>query len=410
MLLAKDWKDFELLDSGFGEKLERWGGYVLRRPDPQAVWPTDKDSRKWLSADAAYHRSASGGGSWELFRKLPDRWPIGYKGLRFYVQLMQFKHTGIFPEQAANWDWAMARVSSEAERRRSGGGSKECGSPGRRGEHNGSGGGSAGDGSGSRRGEHNGSGGGCAGDGSSGGGGPCRRGSAEKGGGSGVCGSSDSRDSAGSRSGDYSERGAAGSVRVLNLFAYTGAATVAAASAGATVTHVDASRGMVQKAKANAAFSGVPFGNVRYIVDDAVKFVRREIKRGSRYDAVMMDPPSYGRGPGGELWKSETHLYGLVELCCELLSDDPLFFLINAYTTGLSATAIGNMLSIAIKDRRGGAITSDEIGLMAASRRIVLPCGCFARWEARRGAGSAGSAGDSGTANVGSGDSGSAGS
>ncbi|MDR1438658.1 MAG: class I SAM-dependent methyltransferase [Clostridiales bacterium] len=301
MILADGWKDFELIDSGGGEKLERWGAFVLRRPDPQAVWPADKSCAQWRGADAVYHRSATGGGSWERLRAVPDRWPVGYRNLRFYVQLMQFKHTGVFPEQAANWDWAAPMIAAEAASRAK------------------------------------------------------ARPAAEA---------------------------ARAPVRVLNLFAYTGGATAAAAAAGASVTHVDASRGMVLKAKDNQALSGVPHGRVRYIVDDAVKFVRREIRRGNRYDAVIMDPPAYGRGPGGELWKSETGLYDLAELCVSALSGEPLFFLINSYATGLSPSSIGNILSVAAGGRLGGRVECGEIGLMATERGIALPCGCFARWEA----------------------------
>jgi 23S rRNA (cytosine1962-C5)-methyltransferase len=300
MLLAGEWTDFELIDSGYGEKLERWGGYVLRRPDPQAIWPADKSGAKWRAADAVYHRSATGGGGWELLRDMPERWVVGYRSLRFYVQLMQFKHTGIFPEQAVNWDWAAARIADAAAARAAAG---------------------------------------------------------------------------------------RGAVRLLNLFAYTGGATVAAAAAGAAVTHVDAARGMVAKAKDNAALSGIPRDRVRYIVDDAVKFVRREIKRGSRYDAVIMDPPAYGRGPGGELWKPERSLFELAELCVSALSDEPIFFLINAYAAGLSPASLGNILSVAVGDGRGknggrtGRVASGELGLASSLRGIALPCGCFARWE-----------------------------
>ncbi|MDR1060387.1 MAG: class I SAM-dependent methyltransferase [Clostridiales bacterium] len=295
MLLAGGWKDFELIDSGYGEKLERWGGYVLRRPDPQAIWPADKNGAKWRAADAVYHRSATGGGGWERLRDVPDRWTVGYGSLRFYVQLMQFKHTGIFPEQAANWDWAAPRIAAAAAAR---------------------------------------------------------------------------------------EAAGRGGVRLLNLFAYTGGATVAVAAAGATVTHVDAARGMIAKAKDNAALSGLPRDRVRYIVDDAVKFVRREIKRGNRYDAVIMDPPAYGRGPGGELWKPERSLCELAELCASALSGEPIFFLINAYAAGISPTSLGNILSVAIASRLGGRVASGELGLAASMRGIALPCGCFARWEA----------------------------
>ena len=287
--IAGDWQDYALLDAGYGEKIERWGPFVLRRPDPQAVWPADKDAGHWLDADAFYHRSASGGGAWEFSRALPEKWAISYKRLRFNVKPMQFKHTGLFPEQAVNWDWIVDRL-------------------------------------GSRR----------------------------------------------WRDGDK---------RVLNLFAYTGAATMAAASAGACVCHVDAARGMVQAAKENAGLSNIPHEKTRYIVDDVFKFVRREIRRGAEYDAIIMDPPAYGRGPGGELWKAEDHLSDIVELCAQLLSDDPLFFVINSYTTGTSATSIENILKVVVAGRFGGAAESGELGIPAMRGGIVLPCGCCARWE-----------------------------
>ena len=286
MWVAGDWTDFELLDAGFGEKLERWGPYILRRPDPQAVWPADKSKGLWPAADAVYIRSGNGGGGWECRGEMPAGWDIRYKQLRFRVKPMQFKHTGIFPEQAVNWDWMREMIAGR------------------------------------------------------------------------------------------------GAVRVLSLFAYTGAATVAAAAAGASVCHVDAAKGMVAMAKENASLSGVPNGRIRYIVDDAVKFIRREIRRGSKYDAVVMDPPAYGRGPGGELWKSEIHLYEAINLCSQLLSNAPIFFVVNTYTTGISAASVENILRIAVKSRFGGRLECGELGLPVAAQPdgIVLPCGCCARW------------------------------
>ncbi|RCX17613.1 23S rRNA (cytosine1962-C5)-methyltransferase [Anaerobacterium chartisolvens] len=288
MLLADDWKDYELIDTGEGEKLERWGTYVLRRPDPQVIWPAaDIEGDRWRKADARYLRSSSGGGHWEYRTRLPRRWNISYGGLKFYVEPTGFKHTGLFPEQAANWKWMMEKIRSSGEK-----------------------------------------------------------------------------------------------VRVLNLFAYTGGATAAAAYAGAEVCHVDASKGMVSKAKENLLLSGLGERPVRYITDDAVKFVEREKRRGNCYEAVIMDPPSYGRGPGGELWKIEDELYRLVELCAGVLCAKPLFFLINSYTTGLAPTVLSNVLKLTVARRFGGRIESDEVGLPVASGGLVLPCGASGRWEA----------------------------
>jgi 23S rRNA (cytosine1962-C5)-methyltransferase len=285
MLLADDWKDFELLDAGGGEKLERWGKYILRRPDPQAIWPVSEKDGRWDRADAHYHRSQSGGGKWEFKGKLPDRWTIKYSELTFHIEPTGFKHTGLFPEQAVNWKWMMEKIRN------------------------------------SKR-----------------------------------------------------------NINVLNLFAYTGGATVAAASAGAEVCHVDAARGMVARARENLELSGLGDRPVRFIVDDVVKFVQREIKRGREYDAVIMDPPSYGRGPKGEMWKIEDELFGLVEMCLKAMSSKPLFFLINSYTTGLSPTVIGNILNMTAGKRYGGRAYADEIGL-PASTGLVLPCGSSGRWE-----------------------------
>ncbi len=286
MWIADNWKDYRLIDSASGEKLEYWGKYLLRRPDPQAVWSVKSEKTLWNKTDARYHRSSSGGGKWEFFKKLPERWTIGYGDLTFNIKPMGFKHTGLFPEQAVNWDWFSGLI-------------KDAKKP----------------------------------------------------------------------------------VRVLNLFAYTGGATVAALSAGAEVVHVDAAKGMVTWAKENVVSSGLGERPVRYIVDDVVKFVKREQRRGRRYDAVIMDPPSYGRGPSGELWKIENELYPLMEDCMKIMSDEPLFFLINSYTTGLSAQVLVNVLSMTMKARYGGKVTADEIGLPMSSNGLVLPCGISGRWE-----------------------------
>jgi 23S rRNA (cytosine1962-C5)-methyltransferase len=280
------WKDYELLDCSGGERLERWGEITLIRPDPQVIWNTPKTHPKWKNADAVYHRSNSGGGSWEIKKMLPDFWRINYGELAFNVKTMGFKHTGIFPEQAVNWDYTAKLI-------------KEAGRP----------------------------------------------------------------------------------VKVLNLFAYTGGATVAALKAGAGVVHVDASKGMVQWAKENAALSGVADRNVRWIVDDCVKFVQREIRRGNRYDIIIMDPPSYGRGPGGEIWKLENEVYSFVELCAQVLSDSPLMVLINSYTTGLSPAVMQYILGAVIKPKFGGTVESDEIGLPVTHTGMVLPCGASAIWH-----------------------------
>ena len=286
MFKADRWKDYELIDSAGGEKLERWGKYILRRPDPQAVW-TDKSARGWNESAAHYHRSQSGGGHWEYKDKLPARWTIKYDDLIFNIKPMNFKHTGLFPEQAANWDWFSELI-------------KKANRP----------------------------------------------------------------------------------IRVLNLFAYTGGATVAALAAGAAVTHVDAAKGMVSWAKENVNSSGYIDSDVRYIVDDVLKFVAREQRRGKTYDAVIMDPPSYGRGPSGEVWKIENELYPLVCECVKILSDNPLFFLINSYTTGLGPSVLKNILSLTLKKRFGGYIDADEVGIpMSAKSGLYLPCGISGRWQ-----------------------------
>ena len=285
MWIADGWKDYEVIDCSNGEKLERWGKYILLRPDPQVIWDTEKKVPQWKKLNGHYHRSSKGGGEWEFFN-LPEQWSINYKELTFQLKPFSFKHTGLFPEQAANWDWFGNKI-------------RNAGRP----------------------------------------------------------------------------------VKVLNLFAYTGGATLAAANAGASVTHVDASKGMVAWAKENAKSSGLEEAPIRWIVDDCVKFVEREIRRGNRYDAIIMDPPSYGRGPKGEIWKIEDAIYPLVKLCGQLLSDDPLFFLINSYTTGLAPSVLTYMLGTVVQPKFGGIVKSDEIGLPVSHTGLVLPCGASGRWE-----------------------------
>lgn len=286
MRYTSDWKDYELLDCSSGERLERWGNVTLIRPDPQVIWKTPKKHPAWRRADAVYHRSNSGGGNWEIKNKIPSFWSIGYGDLNFNVKTMGFKHTGIFPEQAVNWDYTAELI-------------KNAGRP----------------------------------------------------------------------------------VKVLNLFAYTGGATVACLKAGAEVVHVDASKGMVQWAKENAVASGVADRKVRWIVDDCVKFVQREIRRGNKYDIIIMDPPSYGRGPGGEIWKLENEVYSFVELCSQVLSDNPIMVLINSYTTGLSPAVMQYILGALIKPKFGGVAESDEIGLPVTQTGMILPCGASAIWH-----------------------------
>jgi len=286
MWLADGWKDYELLDCSGGEKLERWGEYTLVRPDPQAIWLTKQTHPGWKKPDARYRRSETGGGAWNR-HSLPASWEMHYKELTFRVKPMSFKHTGLFPEQAVNWDWAMEKI-----------------------------------------------------------------------------------------------RAAGRPIRLLNLFAYTGAATVAALAAGASVTHVDAAKGMVAWAKENAAASGVADKPVRWIVDDCAKFVEREIRRGKRYDAIIMDPPSYGRGPDGEIWKLEQNLWPFVELTSGVLSDDPLFVIINSYTTGLSASTISYIAQSVFGSRFGGHAEAQELGLPVTESGLALPCGAACRWEA----------------------------
>ncbi|MDK2801319.1 MAG: rRNA (cytosine1962-C5)-methyltransferase [Clostridiales bacterium] len=288
MWLADNWEDYELIDTGDGEKLERWGQYILRRPDPQVIWPIKSETDMWEKNHGHYHRSNKGGGSWEFFCKLPERWSISYKDLSFYIKPMGFKHTGLFPEQAVNWEWIIQKIQTRSQ-----------------------------------------------------------------------------------------------SVRVLNLFAYTGGATVAAAYAGAEVCHVDAAKGMVGWAKENLALSKLGDRPVRFIVDDVVKFVQREKRRGRQYDGIIMDPPSYGRGPKGEIWKIEEELYRLIQLCLDVLSPNPLFFLINSYTTGLAPTVLKNILTISLGEKYEGHVTADEIGIPISNSEIVLPCGASGRWEAK---------------------------
>ena len=286
MRVADGWKDYELLDCSDGERLERWGDVILIRPDPQVIWKTPKKHPMWKNANARYLRSSTGGGHWEILRKTPDSWRINYKELSLNVKTMGFKHTGIFPEQAVNWDYTAEII-------------KKAGRP----------------------------------------------------------------------------------VRVLNLFSYTGGATVACLKAGAQVVHVDASKGMVAWAKENAAVSSVADRPVRWIVDDCIKFVQREIRRGNKYDIIIMDPPSYGRGPGGEVWKLEDEVYSFVELCTKVLSDDPLMVLINSYTTGLSPAVMQYILGALVVPQFGGEVTGSEIGLPVTRTGMVLPCGASAIWK-----------------------------
>ena len=288
MRYTKDWKDYELLDCSEGERLERWGKVILIRPDPQVIWNTPKEHPMWKHADARYVRSSQGGGHWEYRRELPEFWKINYKDLTFKISPTGFKHTGLFPEQAVNWDMMIKKI-------------KEAKSEGRE-------------------------------------------------------------------------------IRVLNLFAYTGGATAAAASAGASVCHVDAAKGMVHWARENAELSGLSEKPVRWIVDDCKKFVEREIRRGSKYDAVILDPPSYGRGPGGEVWKLEEHVFELVSLVSEVLTEEPLFVLLNSYTTGLSASTMAYVLGSAMK-KFGGKVEAEEIGLPVTQSGMALPCGSSAIWS-----------------------------
>ena len=286
MRTAENWNDYTILDASDGEKLEKWGNVSLVRPDPQIIWKTERKHSLWLNADGYYHRSDKGGGQWEFRKKIPSAWTVSYGALTFNIRPTGFKHTGLFPEQAVNWDF-MANKILMADRK----------------------------------------------------------------------------------------------INVLNLFAYTGGATLACAEAGADVCHVDASKGMVQWARDNASVSGLSDKPIRWIVDDCEKFVAREIRRGRKYDAVIMDPPSYGRGSNGEIWKLEDSVYDLVKLCRDVLSDNPLFFLINSYTTGLSPSVMGYILGSILTEKFGGSVSFDEIGLPVKSTGMVLPCGSTAIWQ-----------------------------
>ena len=287
MWLANEWKDYKLVDSADGEKLEYWKDILLCRPDPQAIWTDKLSPQMWKKADARYLRSNTGGGKWQFQNKnMPESWTVNYKNLTFNIKPMGFKHTGLFPEQAVNWDWFSDLIKKEKR-----------------------------------------------------------------------------------------------TIRVLNLFAYTGGATVAALEAGAEVVHVDASKGMVTWAKENVISSGLGDKFVRFIVDDVKKFVQREARRGREYDGIIMDPPSYGRGPSGEVWRIEDELYPLIQDCMKIMSDNPLFFLINSYTTGLSQTVLTNVLSLTMKKKYGGMVTADEIGLPIGEGELILPCGISGRWQ-----------------------------
>ena len=286
MKIAENWKDYEILDISNGMKIEKWNNVILSRPDPQIVWKKDIDDKLINSVHAIYHRSKSGGGAWEYKKKVNDRWTVKYKDLTFNIKLMGFKHTGLFPEQAVNWDYMIDKIKNSNRH-----------------------------------------------------------------------------------------------IKVLNLFAYTGGATVACAYAGADVVHVDSSKGMVAWAKENIVSSNLQDKYVRFIVDDVIKFVKREIRRGNKYDAIIMDPPSFGRGANGEVWNIEESLYELVELCTEVLSDNPLFFLINSYTTGMSPKVLENVLMLTVNEKYDGKISSGEVGLPMKNSNLVLPCGIYGRWE-----------------------------
>ena len=292
MKLANNWKDYEIIDMADGEKLERWNNIILVRPDPQIIWKEKQYSKEWKNANARYARSNTGGGHWEYKKALPESWQIKYKNLVFNIKPMGFKHTGIFPEQAVNWDWMMDKIESTIKNEKR-------------------------------------------------------------------------------------------EIKVLNLFAYTGGATCACLSAGASVCHVDSSKGMVAWAKENVESSGLKDKKVRYIVDDVIKFVNREIRRGNKYDAIIMDPPSYGRGANGEVWKFEDNLPELINICMQVLSYNPVFFLINSYTTGISSTVLENLLKInmkKIKMEKNGNFENGEIGLPMTNSDLILPCGIYAKW------------------------------
>lgn len=286
MRISNEWKNYECIDAGNGEKLERWGEIVLRRPEPLAMWPIEIDA-SWKKVDGVYYRFVDGGGHWEFNKKLPDFWTVEYKNLKFKVSPTNFKHTGLFPEQATNWDFMMDKISTSNRE-----------------------------------------------------------------------------------------------IRVLNLFAYTGGATMACAKAGALeVVHVDASKGMTEWAKENMHLSKLDDCHIRFIVDDCLKFVEREARRGRKYDAIIMDPPSYGRGPNGEVWKFEHNLYNLINACMKILSDNPLFFLINSYTTGISSTVLYNILKTTLDSKYKGTIDAGEVGLPITNNNLVLPCGIYGRWQ-----------------------------
>ena len=286
MDVANNWKDYEILDMANGEKLERWGNITLIRPDPQIIWKEKSFPEKWKNANARYNRSNTGGGNWNFIKPLPKSWQIKYKDLTFNVKPMGFKHTGIFPEQAVNWDWMMNKIRNSNRE-----------------------------------------------------------------------------------------------IKVLNLFAYTGGASVACLKAGASVCHVDSSKGMCEWAKENVTSSGLRERPIRFLVDDVVKFVNREIRRGNKYDGIIMDPPSYGRGTNGEVWKFEENIADLVKLCMNVLSDKPLFFLINSYTTGISSQVLENLLKINIPKKVGGKFSHGELGLPMTNSKLILPCGIYGRWE-----------------------------
>lgn len=286
MEIAKNWEEYKIIDMANGEKLEKWGNIILSRPDPQIVWSNKSYPEEWKKANAIYKRSKTGGGNWEYKKQVPKAWQIKYKDLCFNIKPMGFKHTGLFPEQAVNWDWMREKIKTSKRE-----------------------------------------------------------------------------------------------IKILNLFAYTGGATVACLAEGGAVCHVDSSKGMVAWAKENVQSSKLENKKVRYIVDDVIKFVNREIRRENKYDAIIMDPPSYGRGANGEIWKFENNIYDLVELCTKILSDNPLFFLINSYTTGISSTVLANILELTVQKRHKGKITAGEIGLPMEKSKLVLPCGIYGRWE-----------------------------
>ena len=286
MKIASEWKDYKIIDMANGQKLERWKDIILSRPDPQVIWNNKSFPEKWKQAHAIYNRSKTGGGSWQYNKKIPQNWQIEYKDLKFNIKPMGFKHTGVFPEQAVNWDWMIKKIKSENRE-----------------------------------------------------------------------------------------------IKVLNLFAYTGGATVACLYAGASVCHVDSSKGMVSWAKENVNSSNLGDKSVRFIVDDVVKFVNREIRRKNTYDAIIMDPPSYGRGAKGEVWQFESNIYDLVELCTKVLSENPLFFLINSYTTGISSTVLEDILKLTVEKKYNGKTEAGEIGLPMENSNLILPCGIYGRWE-----------------------------